>query len=114
MPEDEGKAIGNLANLFCGLHALIQIAEAAEKSISETEKVIANVSEDVCRWTNEPMTVSLIRTCRKAFAMGADEKNSVYSHFIVFDISLPGFLHHGIPSIGGAVLLVPPATRISY
>ena len=65
MPGDERKAIGYLANYFCGLHALIQIADAAEKSTSETEKVIANVSEDVCRWTNEPMTVSLIRTCRK-------------------------------------------------
>ena len=97
MPEDERTAIGYLANFFCGLHDLIHIAEASEKAISETEKVLvtANVPEDVHGWTNEAMTVRLIRTCCmirtccKAFAAGADEKNGVYgstvfrlSHFV--------------------------------
>ncbi len=86
MPESERTAIGYLANFFCGLHDLIHIAEASEKAISETEKVLvtANVPEDVRGWTNGAMTVRLIRTCCKAFAAGADEKNGVYGYFIAF------------------------------
>ena len=92
MPESERTAIGYIANFFCGLHDLIHIAEASEKAISETEKVLvtANVPEDVHGWTNEAMTVRLIRTCCmirtccKAFAAGADEKNGVYGYFIAF------------------------------
>ena len=38
MPEDEQKSVSHLANFFCGLHALIHIAEMAEKAIREVEQ----------------------------------------------------------------------------
>ena len=38
MPEDEQKSVSHLANFFCGLHALIHIAETAEKAIRGVEQ----------------------------------------------------------------------------
>ena len=38
--EDERMALENMSNFFCGLHALVNFAEAAQKSIKEVENVV--------------------------------------------------------------------------
>ena len=77
MPEDEQKSVSYLANFFCGLHALIHIAETAEKAIGEAEQGLLSTpqADEGGGKTNEA------RTCCKAFAAGADEKSGVYGHF---------------------------------
>ena len=86
LTDNEKKNLCRLAIFFCGLHALIHLAEVAEKSILQVEKNI--LTEEVRTsgfiGSTEASTVRLIRTSCKAFAAGADEKSGVFSNFIVY------------------------------
>ena len=44
MSDEERKSISHLANFFCGLDALVHIAETAEKALVETEKAFLPTS----------------------------------------------------------------------
>ena len=58
MPEDEQKSVSHLAN-FCGLHALIHIAQMAEKAIREVEQGLLSTpqADEEHSKTNEAATV---------------------------------------------------------
>ena len=86
LSNDEQLSCSKLCNFFCGLHVLVHIADAASKSMIETEKGFFGdnlpISNKSFLKANEPGTARLIRTACKAFARGADEKNGVHGPFM--------------------------------
>ena len=82
----KGKPSATSQTFSVGFILTSTLLKLLKKAIAETEKVLvtANVQEDVRGWTNEAMNVCMICTRCKGFAAGADEKNGVYGHFIVF------------------------------
>ncbi|KAJ8321396.1 hypothetical protein KUTeg_001052 [Tegillarca granosa] len=81
MTEDEQMSISKLNNFFCGLHALVHMAEAANSCIKVVEEASFEsvpIFDPGFKVPNESGTTRLLRTCSKAFSMGGDEKSGVY------------------------------------
>jgi hypothetical protein len=84
--EEEKSAIQNMSNFLCGLHALINYAETAEKCIRDVEnQIFDNKSpsfEKVFR-IDEPGKCRLIRRATKCFGVGGggDEKSGCHGDF---------------------------------
>jgi len=87
---EEKTHIESLNNYFCGLHALVNYAEASQKCLLEIEnKVFDNNSpifDNNFKNTNEPGTCRLVRTASKAFGEGngGDEKSGCQGPFKIF------------------------------
>ena len=77
LSEDEKTDVGSILVFSCGLHGLVHMAESANKTLIECEKVVFDrempPAFDVSFVKkSESATVRLIRTCSKAFAKGGD------------------------------------------
>lgn len=83
---EEKSAIQNMSNFFCGLHALVNYAETAQKCIRDVEnQIFENKTpsfEKVFR-IDEPGTCRLIRRATKCFGVGSggDEKSGCQGDF---------------------------------
>jgi hypothetical protein len=77
---EEKSAIQNISNFFCGLHALVNYAETAQKSIRDVENQIFDnkpSSFEKVFSIDEPGKCRLIRRATKCFGVGSggDEKS---------------------------------------
>ena len=76
-------------NFFCGLHTLVHMADASQKSIYETEKAHfdGNVPIDNPSFSKQGQagTVHLIFTACKAFARRGDQKNGCHQVFRTYE-----------------------------
>ena len=87
--EEEKASLESLSNFFCVLHALVNFADAAQKSIKEVENIIfdGNIPafDNVNTFTKgtELGTCRLTRTATKAFEEGSrgDEKSGCQGNF---------------------------------
>ena len=88
LTEAERAAVGKLLNFFCGLHALVHLAQTASKAILETEKESfadePPILDRSFRKIYEPGTTRLVRTVCKALAEGADEKSGCHGSFLEY------------------------------
>lgn len=88
LSEEECKSLGKLCNFFCGLHALVHLAETASASLVQTDN--ANFQEEPpimdknFRNKKEPGATRLVRTACKAIAEGGDEKSGCHGSFLEF------------------------------
>ncbi|XP_052225068.1 uncharacterized protein LOC127840695 [Dreissena polymorpha] len=86
--EEEKIAYSKMNNFFCGLHTLVHLAETAQKTLLETEKLHFN--NDIPKLNkhfdkpSQPGTIRLIHTSCKAFARRGDAKNGCHSNFLTF------------------------------
>lgn len=84
--EEEKSAIQNMSNFFCGLHALVNYAETAQKCIRDVEN---QIFDNKTPWfekvliIDEPGTCRIIRTATKCFGVGSggDEKSGCQKDF---------------------------------
>ena len=83
--EKSKQAVSNMNNFFCGLHTLVHMADASQKSIYETEKAHfnGNVPIDNPSFSKQGQagTVRLVFTACKAFAIRGDQKNGCHQAF---------------------------------
>jgi len=87
MTEDEQMSISHLCNFFCSLHALVHMADVCSKTLVETDNLTfdeAPILEKSFKKANESGSVRLVRTCCKAFAKGADDKNGQFKPFSTY------------------------------
>ena len=87
MSYDEQMAISKLNNFFCGLHALVHIAETASNCLKVVEAAFFDdppIFDPTFRKTGESGATRLVRTVSKGFACGGDEKCGVYGSFYIF------------------------------
>lgn len=86
---DERELCASMNNFYCGLHLLVGMADVAETALKKFEETYLE-NKDIGSATkpelkrfhkNESGTLRLLRTASKAFAMGGDEKNGVFSHW---------------------------------
>lgn len=88
LTEDERRSMGKLCNFFCGLHALVHMADTASSCLIETDKIVfgekAPIFDASFSKKSEPGTTRLVRTTCKAFAEGGDEKSGCYGSFLEF------------------------------
>ena len=84
--EEVKSAIQNMSNFVCGLHALVNYAETAQKCIRDVEnQIFDNTSPSFEKGfrIDEPGTCGLIRTTTKCFGVGSggDEKSGCHGDF---------------------------------
>ena len=88
MSEAEQLSISKISNFFCGLHALVHIADAAPKSLQEVDNILFEneppIFDKSYKSKQEAGSVRLIRTASKGFSCGGDEKSGVYGPFHLF------------------------------
>ena len=81
LKEESKQAVSNMDHFSCGLHALVHIADASQKSIYETEKAHfdgnVSVGNPSFYKKGQAGTVRLIFTACKAFAR-RDQKNGCH------------------------------------
>ena len=83
-------SVEKLGNFFCGLHALVHLAEVASKSLLETQKAFFNEDEGTPFFDrsfakiSEPGTTRVVRTVCKATSYGGDEKSGCHSNFMEY------------------------------
>ncbi|XP_053372789.1 uncharacterized protein LOC128546365 [Mercenaria mercenaria] len=88
--EEEKSSLESLNNYFCGLHALVNYAETAQKCLVQLETNIFDdetpIYDKSFRKSDEPGTCRLVRTASKAFGegSGADEKSGCQGSFRTF------------------------------
>ena len=84
----ERRSVGKLCNCFCGLHALVHLAETASSALHQAEaatfKDEAPIHDKFFRKKSEPGATRLIRTTCKAVAEGGDEKSGCHGSFLDF------------------------------
>ena len=80
--------MSKLCNFFCGLHALVHLAETASAALLETEKESFDddppIMDKFFRKPKEPGTTRLVRTACKAVAEGGDEKSGCHGSFLEY------------------------------
>ena len=88
MSDAEKSSICTLKNLFCGLHVLVHVAEAASSCLLQAEKGLFESNSPIYdasfRTSYESGCLCLIRTASKAFSCGGDEKNGAYYSFSTY------------------------------
>eukprot|EP00057_Strongylocentrotus_purpuratus_P007736 XP_011662210.1 PREDICTED: uncharacterized protein LOC105437383 [Strongylocentrotus purpuratus] len=87
LSDAEKLSVGKLCNFFCGLHALVHLAETASSSMLETQQGFfseAPAFDKSFQKASEPGTTRLIRTACKAVAHGGDEKSGCHGNFLAF------------------------------
>lgn len=88
LSEAEQLSISKLNNFFCGLHALVHIAETANECLKICEPILLDgkgpTSDMTVYRISESGTLRLVRTCCKAFSCGGDEKSGVYGPCSIF------------------------------
>ena len=88
LSEAERLSLGKLCNFFCGLHALVHLAETASSSLLEAQAGFfeqeAPIMDKSFRKASEPGTTRLVRTTCKAVAHGGDEKSGCHGSFLEF------------------------------
>lgn len=100
--EAEKSSLEYMCNFFCGLHALVNFAEASKSSIKETEVNMFNGDIPCYNKTcngSDPGVCRLVRTASKAFGVGSggDEKSGCQGQFRTF---ASDFLReHGMRSV---------------
>lgn len=81
-------SVSKLNNFFCGLHPLVHIAETANASLQIAEQAFLggepSISDHHFKSAKESGATRLIRSARKAFSCGGDEKSGVYGSFYIF------------------------------
>ncbi len=86
LPE-ERLAAGKLCNFFCGLHALVHLADVASSSLLQTQAGFfdeAPIHDRSFLRASEPGTTRLIRTTCKSIAQGGDEKSGCHGSFLEY------------------------------
>ena len=87
LSDTEKLSLGKLCNFFCGLHALVHLAEVASASLLETQKGFFEkddtppILDKTFLKQSEPGATRLIRTTCKAVAYGGDEKSGCHASF---------------------------------
>ena len=87
MTEEEQLSVSQLCNFFCSLHALVHMADTCSKTLVESDNATfdeAPILDKTFKKANESGSVRLVRTCCKAFAKGADEKNGQFQQFSTY------------------------------
>ena len=89
LSEQERQSMGKLCNFFCGLHALVHLAEMASKSLLETQGGLLEedsipIFDKSFLSRTEPGATRLTRTACKAAAEGGDEKSGCHGLFLEF------------------------------
>lgn len=85
--EEERSSIESLNNYFCGLHALVNYAESAQKCLVEIEERIFDgespIFDKSFKKSSEPGTCRLVRVASKAFGEGSegDQKSGCQGSF---------------------------------
>jgi len=87
--EDEKQSLSRMNNFFCGLHTLVHMADTAQKSLVETEKLHFEegntpILNKMFEKHGQPGTIRLILTACKAFARRGDQKNGCHGNFMTF------------------------------
>jgi len=100
--EAEKSSLESMCNFFCGLHALVNFAEASKSSIKATEVNIFD-GETPCYSKRdndyEPGVCRLVRSASKAFGVGSggDEKSGCQGNFKTFASEF--LQEHGMRSV---------------
>ena len=85
---EDQEVINKLHNFFCGLHALVHLADVANQSIKEAETALFDdeppISDRGFKSQKESSTTRLVRTACKAFARGGCEKSGCHGYFLDF------------------------------
>ncbi|MES9902781.1 MAG: hypothetical protein ABW168_08870, partial [Sedimenticola sp.] len=85
---EEKLVISHMNNFFCGLHTLVHMADAAQKSIYETEHSHFEghipIQNPAFIRSGQSGTARLIFTACKAFARRGDQKSGCHGSFKVF------------------------------
>ncbi|WAR06009.1 LOW QUALITY PROTEIN: hypothetical protein MAR_021378 [Mya arenaria] len=87
--EEEKLSVSRMNNLFCGLHTLVHMADTAQKTVYETEKLhfedgVIPILNKSFEKTGQPETSRLILTACKAFARRGDPKSGCHGNFLTF------------------------------
>ena len=81
-------SLGKLCNFFCGLHALVHLAEVASTALKESDKGFFADKSPILDGSfskgNESGAVRLIRTASKAVAQGGDEKSGCHGSYMEY------------------------------
>ena len=84
----EQQSLSKLCNLFCALHLLVHLADAAAAALKESDNAFFGNNPPILDKSflksNEPGAIRLLRIACKAFARGGDEKNGAHMPFATF------------------------------
>ena len=90
MSEAQQLSLGKLCNFFCGLHALVHLAEVASSAAREAENGFFGeqlpIMDGSFLKAKEPGATRLIRTACKVAAQGGDEKSGCHGSFLEYII----------------------------
>ena len=88
MSEAQQLSLGKLCNFFCGLHALVHLAEVASSAAVEAENGFFGeqlpIMDGSFLKAKEPGATRLIRTACKAAAQGGDKKSGCHGTFLEY------------------------------
>ena len=88
MSEAQQLSLGKLCNFFCGLHALVHMAEVASSAAVEADNGFLGEQLPIMNGSllkaKEPGATRLIRTACKAAAQGGDEKSGCHGTFLEY------------------------------